>query len=167
MLTIRTYPDEVLSIKTKPVKRIDKEFLRLVGEMFETMYEEHGVGLAAPQIGESVRVCVLNCTGKKEDEVVLINPVIVESGGEHTDEEGCLSVPGVRANVTRAAQIKVKAYDRHGRGIELEADGLHARCIQHELDHLNGRLFFQRLNDAARMTINAQLKELEDDFEGE
>lgn len=167
MLTVRTYPDEVLSAKAKTVKRIDKEFLRLVDEMFETMYEEHGVGLAAPQIGESVRLCVLNCTGKKEDEIVLINPVIVESGGEHTDEEGCLSVPGVRANVTRAAQIKVKAYDRHGRAVELEADGLHARCIQHELDHLDGRLFFHKLNDAARMTINAQLKELEDDFEGE
>lgn len=167
MLTVRTYPDEVLGIKTKPVKRIDKEFLQLVDEMFETMYAEHGVGLAAPQIGEGVRVCVLNCTGKKEDEVVLINPVVVESSGEETDEEGCLSVPGVRANVTRAAHIKVKAYDRHGRGIELEADGLHARCIQHELDHLNGRLFFQSLNDAARMTINAQLKELEDEFEGE
>ena len=167
MLTVRTYPDEVLSAKAKTVKRIDKELLRLVDEMFETMYEEHGVGLAAPQIGESVRLCVLNCTGKKEDEIVLINPVIVESGGEHTDEEGCLSVPGVRANVTRAAQIKVKAYDRHGRAVELEADGLHARCIQHELDHLDGRLFFHGLNDAARMTINAQLKELEDDFEGE
>jgi len=167
MLTVRTYPDEVLSAKAKVVKRIDKEFLRLVDEMFETMYEEHGVGLAAPQIGESIRLCVLNCTGKKEDEIVLINPVIVESGGEHTDEEGCLSVPGVRANVTRAAQIKVKAYDRHGRAVELEADGLHARCIQHELDHLDGRLFFHKLNDAARMTINAQLKELEDDFEGE
>ena len=167
MLKVRTYPDKVLTTKAKAVKRINKDFLKLVDEMFETMYEEKGVGLAAPQIGESIRVCIVNCTGKKEDEVVLINPVIVESSGERTDEEGCLSVPGVRANVTRAEQIKIKAYDRHGREIELEADGLHACCIQHELDHLNGRLFFHRLNDAARMTINPQLPELKDESEGE
>ena len=164
MLKVRTYPDDVLGKKAKPVKRIDKDFLRLVDEMFETMYDEHGVGLAAPQVGESLRFCVANCTGKKEDELVLINPVVVESSGEHTDEEGCLSVPGVRAKITRAERIKVKAYDRHGREIELEADGLHARCIQHELDHLNGRLFFQRLNEAARMAVNAGLKTLEDEF---
>ena len=164
MLKVRTYPADVLSRKAKPVKRIDKDFLRLVDEMFDTMYEESGVGLAAPQIGESLRFCVVNCTGKKADELTLINPVIVESSGELTDEEGCLSVPGVRAQVTRAEHIKVKAYDRNGREIEIEADGLHARCIQHELDHLNGRLFFQRLNEAARMTVNADLKTLEDEF---
>lgn len=164
MLKVRTYPADVLSKKAKPVKRIDKEFLRLVDEMFDTMYEERGVGLAAPQVGESLRFCVVNCTGKKEDEIALINPVIVESSGEETEEEGCLSLPGVRGKVTRPAQIKVKAYDRNGREIEIEADGLHARCIQHELDHLNGRLFFQRLNEAARMTVNGQLKTLEDEF---
>ena len=164
MLKVRTYPADVLSKKTKPVKRIDKEFLRLVDEMFDTMYEESGVGLAAPQVGESLRFCVVNCTGKEADELTLINPVIIESSGEHTDEEGCLSLPGIRAKVTRPEQIKVKAYDRNGREIVIEADGLHARCIQHELDHLNGRLFFQLLNDAARMTINGQLKTLEDEF---
>ena len=164
MLKVRTYPADVLTKKAKPVKRIDKEFLHLVDEMFDTMYEESGVGLAAPQVGESLRFCVLNCTGKEADEITLINPVIVESSGEETDEEGCLSLPGVRGKVTRPAQIKVKAYDRNGREIEIEADGLHARCIQHELDHLNGRLFFQRLNEAARMTVNGQLKTLEDEF---
>ncbi len=167
MLTIRTYPDDVLSTKAKPVRRIDKSTLALIDKMFETMYEERGVGLAAPQIGEGVRICVLNCTGKKEDEIVLINPVIVSSSGEHVDEEGCLSVPGARAKVARAERITVKAFNRKGEEIELEADGLHARCIQHELDHLNGRLFFHRLNEAARMTVNAQLKRLEDEHEEE
>ena len=165
MLKVHTYPDEVLGAKAKPVKRIDTDLLKLIDRMFETMYAEQGVGLAAPQIGESVRLCVLNCTGKKEGERVLINPVIVERSGEHTDEEGCLSVPGARAKVTRAEKVKVRAYDRRGEEIELEADGLLARCIQHELDHLSGRLFFQRLNEAARMTLNSRLKQLEDEHE--
>ena len=167
MLKIRTYPEKVLTAKAEPVRRIDKTTLALIDEMFETMYGERGVGLAAPQVGESIRLCVVNCTGKKEDEIVLINPVIVSSSGEQVDEEGCLSVPGARAKVARAERVTVKAFDRNGREIELEADGLHARCIQHELDHLNGRLFFHRLNEAARMTINAQLKRLEDEHEEE
>ena len=163
MLTVRTYPDRVLRKKAQPVRTIDKNFLRLIDEMFETMYEVRGVGLAAPQVGESLRACVVNCTGKPEDELVLINPVIVEATGEETDEEGCLSLPGVHGNVPRAARVKVQAYDRNGKEIEIEASGLHARCLQHEIDHLNGRLFFQTLNEAARIAINSQLKALEED----
>ena len=117
MLTLRTYPDRVLRKKAQPVRKIDKDFLQLIDEMFETMYEERGVGLAAPQIGESIRACVINCTGKPEDELVLVNPVIVEATGEETDEEGCLSLPGVHGNVTRAAHVKVQAYSRNGKQI--------------------------------------------------
>jgi len=162
VLTVRTYPDPVLDKRAGSVKRIDRDLLRLAEEMFETMYEEHGVGLAAPQVGESIRMCVVNCTDSADGEMVLINPVITEATGEETSEEGCLSVPGVHANVTRAARIRVRAYDRNGKEIEIEADGLQARALQHELDHLNGRLFFQLLGEAARMTVKGRLRTLEE-----
>jgi len=164
MLKVRAYPDPVLGRKAAAVRRIDKNLVRLVDEMFETMYTEKGVGLAAPQVGESIRLCVVNCTGKSDGEMVLVNPVIVESRGEATDEEGCLSVPGIRSKVTRAEWVKVRAYDLDGNELELEADGLEARAFQHELDHLNGRLFFELLNDAGRMTIRGRLKTLEERF---
>ena len=162
VLTVRTYPDPVLDKRAGSVKRIDRDLLRLAEEMFETMYEEHGVGLAAPQVGESIRMCVVNCTDSADGEMVLINPVITEATGEETSEEGCLSVPGVHANVTGAARIRVRAYDRNGKEIEIEADGLQARALQHELDHLNGRLFFQLLGEAARMTVKGRLRTLEE-----
>jgi len=164
MLTIRHYPDPVLARPARPVKRIDRDFLRLIEQMFETMYEEHGVGLAAPQVGESLRMCVVNCTPEEGGEIVLINPVLLESSGEATEEEGCLSVPGIRSKVSRPDRIKVRAYDRKGVEIELEASGLEARAIQHELDHLDGQLFFQRLNEAARMTFKERLKALEKEY---
>ena len=164
MLKVRAYPDPVLSRRAGAVKRIDKELIHLVREMFDTMYEEKGIGLAAPQVGESIRMCVLNCTGKPEGELILINPVLVDSSGEATDEEGCLSVPGIRSNVTRAEKVKVGAYDQNGNEIELEADGLEARALQHELDHLSGRLFFQLLNEPARMALNPRLKALKEAF---
>jgi len=162
MLKVRTYPDPVLRQRTASVKRVDRELLRLVEEMFETMYERKGLGLAAPQVGESIRLCVLNCTGREDGERVLVNPVLVETHGEAVAEEGCLSVPGVSSKVPRAERVKVRAYDLEGRELEIEADGLEARCLQHELDHLEGRLFFEALNDAARMTLNAKLKTLEE-----
>ena len=162
MLKVRTYPDAVLSRRAAPVKRIDGEFLGLIREMFGTMYREKGIGLAAPQVGESLQVCVINCTGKKDGELVLINPVIIDSSGEVSDEEGCLSVPGIRSNVTRAEHVKVRGYDQHGNEVEIEADGLQARCLQHELDHLAGRLFVDRLGEAARMAIRPGLKALEE-----
>lgn len=167
MLELRKYPDPVLSKRSRPVRTIDKEFVRLVDEMFETMYEGHGVGLAAPQVGKNLRVFVMNCRDGKDGELVLINPVIVEMSGEEIDEEGCLSVPGVRMKVARAEHVKVKAYTEKGEEIELEADGLEARAVQHELDHLDGRLFFQRLNEAARMTLKDRLRMLEKEYRGD
>ena len=167
MLKVRKYPDPVLARPAQPVRRIDAQLRSLVEEMFETMHKEKGVGLAAPQVGQSIRLSVVNPTGKKGDGLILINPVIVESSGEQLEEEGCLSVPGIRTNVPRAAHVRVRAYGPDGDELDIEADGLLARVFQHELDHLNGRLFFHRLNDAARMTIRARLKALEDKFQGE
>ncbi len=164
MLRVRAYPDPVLKRRAAPVQRIDQELLRLAEEMFRTMYEEQGIGLAAPQVGESVRLCVLNVSGKENGELVLINPVIVEARGEETGEEGCLSVPGVRSKVTRSAEVVVRAYDQNGNEIEMKADGLQARCLQHEIDHLNGCLFIERLGEAARQVIRPGLKALEEEF---
>jgi len=165
MLTIREYPDPILSRRTSPVSEIDRNLRHLIEEMFGTMYEGRGVGLAAPQVGEGIRLCVLNCKGKPDGELILINPVIVSATGEATDEEGCLSVPGIRSKVTRAERVTVRAYDQNGKELELEADGLEARALQHETDHLNGRLFFQLLSEPGRMAIRRQLKQLEQQFE--
>ena len=165
MLKVYVYPDPVLICKAKPVQTINRHLRRLVDEMFETMYEERGVRLAAPQVGKGIRLCVINCTGDEADALVLINPQIIEASEEQvTDEEGCLSVPGIRSNVTRPERVKVRAYDVDGNKLELDADGLQARCLQHEIDHLNGRLFFQRLGSAARMLIGRRIKRLEEEF---
>ena len=166
MLKVVSYPDPILGERARPIERIDGRLLQLAKEMFETMYEDRGIGLAAPQVGQGVRMCVVNCTGKSDGEIVLINPVVAETGGgEVTEEEGCLSVPGIRSKVTRFAEVRVRAYDPDGNELDIEADGLEARCLQHEIDHLNGRLFFQRLNEAAKMTIRHRLKKLEETFQ--
>jgi peptide deformylase len=165
MLTVLAYPCPVLLRKAGPVTEINRSLRRLVDEMFETMYAERGVGLAAPQIGQAMRLCVVNASGKESGELALINPVIVESSGEATDEEGCLSVPGIRTKVTRPEYVHVRAYDLTGQELDIEADGLEGRCLQHEIDHLQGRLFFQRLTEAARMTLRHQIKRLEQRYE--
>jgi peptide deformylase len=165
MLRVRAYPDPILGRRSKPVESIDRELRKLIDEMFETMYDEKGVGLAAPQIGEGIRLCVTNCTGQSDGELALINPVIVETSGDDvTDEEGCLSVPGIRTKVTRSECVKVRAYDVTGKELEIDADGLEARCLQHEIDHLNGELFIQRLPEAALMAFRRQIKKLEDEY---
>ncbi len=167
MLEIRTYPEPVLRRRAQPVKRIDRELLSLVSDMLETMYAEDGIGLAAPQIGESIRLCVLNVTGGADGELVLINPVVVEqSDDEVAEEEGCLSLPGVRADVLRPERVKVNAFDQRGQEINIDAGGLEARCLQHEIDHLDGRMFIDRLNHAKQMLLRPQLKRLEKEFAG-
>jgi len=167
VLKIVHYPDPLLSERAKPVRRINRDLLSLIEEMFDAMYEGRGVGLAAPQIGQGIRLCVVNTTGEPHDEIALVNPVLVESTGQATDDEGCLSVPGVRSSVTRAAHVKVRAYDADGKEIEIEADGLEARALQHEIDHLDGRLFFDLLGEAGRMTLRSRLKALEEEYRKE
>ena len=140
---IREMGDDILNKKCKPVKEINERTLDLIDDMFETMYEANGVGLAAPQVGILKRIVVIDTTG--EDPILLINPVIVETSGEQTGQEGCLSVPGKSGQVTRPNYVKVLAYDENMEQFELEGTELLARAICHELDHLDGHLYVERV----------------------
>lgn len=137
--TIREYGDEVLTRVCKDVKEITPRISELIDDMFETMYEANGVGLAAPQVGILKRLVVIDTTG--EDPHVLINPQILETEGEQTGYEGCLSLPGKSGVVTRPNYVKVRAYDRNMQVYELEGTELLARAICHELDHLDGHMY--------------------------
>ncbi|MDQ0337556.1 peptide deformylase [Caldalkalibacillus uzonensis] len=134
------YPDPVLREKAALVKRIDERLHRLLDDMAETMYDAEGVGLAAPQVGISKRIFVVD-VGDEHGLLEFINPEIIVKEGEQLGPEGCLSIPGVNGEVRRAHKVKVRALNRNGESFELEAEGLLARAIQHELDHLNGVLF--------------------------
>ena len=137
--TIREEGESVLGKKCKPVKEITPRITELIEDMFDTMYEAMGVGLAAPQVGILRRLFVIDCDG--EHPYVFINPEILELSGEQTGEEGCLSVPGKSGVVTRANYVKVKAFDAEMNEYVMEAEGLMARAIQHENDHLDGILY--------------------------
>ena len=142
MLEIRTAGDPVLKKISAPVEKIDKRLRKLLDEMAETMYEHDGVGIAAPQVGESIRAVVVDVDReKKSSRYDLINPVIVEREGTAIDNEGCLSCPDLFGDVERAQKVRVEYINRFGKKKVLDADGLLARCIQHEIDHLDGRLF--------------------------
>ena len=134
--------DSVLREKAKPVLRINSNIYRLLDNMKDTMYEADGVGLAAPQIGISKRVVVIDVG---EGPLELINPEIISTSGEAVDTEGCLSIPGIQEEVVRAAEAKVKALDRHGNEIVINGTELLARALQHEIDHLEGILFVDRV----------------------
>ncbi len=154
---IVTFPDPFLRLKAKPVKKFDKELQTLIEDMFETMRNEPGVGLAAPQIGESIRLVVIEYAEEPEDEdapepkpkrYVLVNPEIVEKSEEMVEGmEGCLSVPGLIGLVNRHEKITVKAQTRHGKPQKVKAEGWMARIIQHELDHLDGVLYIDRASE--------------------
>ena len=139
---IREMGDEILNKKCKPVKEINERTLDLIDDMFETMYEANGVGLAAPQVGILKRIVVIDTTG--EDPILLINPVIVETSGEQTGQEGCLSVPGKAAQVTRPNYVKVRAQNIDMEWFEIEGEELLARAFCHELDHLDGHLYVEK-----------------------
>lgn len=130
--------DPVLRQPTQPVTRITKRISRLIQDMFETMYAVDGVGLAAPQVGVSRKIAVIDVG---EGPIALINPKIVSGSDEDIDVEGCLSIPGKQAYVKRLAQVKVEALNEKGKPVQIEAEGLLARALQHEIDHLNGVLF--------------------------
>jgi peptide deformylase len=169
-LTLRIihYPHPTLRHASKPLKRVDAELRQIVAEMFELMYEHEGVGLAANQVDLPYRLFIANVEGTpeaKESEFVFINPVLSGGRGQEEDEEGCLSIPGIRAPVTRNATIRVEAYDLAGNQIRLEAEGLMARILQHETDHLDGTLFIDRLGPAQLAAIRDQLDEFELEFE--
>ena len=140
---IRTQGDPVLNKMCKEVKEVTDRTRELIGDMFDTMYEANGVGLAAPQVGVLKRIVVIDTTG--EDPLVLINPKIVQQDGEQTGYEGCLSLPGKTGIVTRPEHVKAVALDRDMNPIEIEGEGLLARAICHELEHLDGHLYTEKL----------------------
>ena len=155
------YPDPVLRRTARPVEAFDDDLAAIVAAMFRRMYRSNGVGLAAPQVGLKKRVLVLSSSGKPEDELVLVNPVIVERYGAMTVfEEGCLSFPGLYAEVERPEGCRVQAFDLAGRPIEAAYEGFTSRIVQHEYDHLEGVLLVDRMSPADRQRHKAALEEL-------
>ena len=160
LLDVLRFPDERLRTVAAPVETITPELQQIVDDMFETMYAEEGIGLAATQVDIHQRIIVIDVSENREDQLVLINPEILEQSGSTGIEEGCLSVPGSRALVPRAEWVKVRALDRHGKPFELEADDLLAICIQHEMDHLVGKLFVDYLSPLKRQRIRQKLEKM-------
>lgn len=152
-------PDPRLRIKSKNVTVFDNALQTLIDDMFETMYDAHGLGLAAPQIGINLRLSVIDVVGDKSiQQLVLINPEIIAREGSVDFQEGCLSVPGAHDQVTRAAKITLRATDRHQKIYELTAEGVLSECIQHEIDHLNGKLFIDLLSPLKRNLARKKLE---------
>ncbi len=155
IIPIRKFPEPVLRQKAKAISIIgdslkkDKAMQKLIDDMFETMYYAHGVGLAAPQIGKSIRLAVIGIPPEEEDgevkEYVLVNPEIIKREGERVLEEGCLSVPGYRGEIKRAETVVMRALDRNGKSYRIKTDGLLAEAIEHEIGHLNGQLYIDLL----------------------
>lgn len=138
---IREYGDKVLNKVSKEVKEVDKKLLILIEDMLDTMYDAGGVGLAAPQVGILKRLVVIDVSEEGNEPIILINPVILETDGEQTGDEGCLSIPGKIATVTRPDYVKVKAFNEKMEEIIVEGRELKARALCHEIDHLNGILY--------------------------
>ena len=153
------YPDPVLQKPAEPITTFDANLRQLVDDMFASMYDAQGIGLAAPQIGISQRLTVIDLSFQKDpkQKIVLINPEIVEKKGKQVEEEGCLSLPEIRDRVVRAAQVKVRALDAHGMPVEVDGEELLARALQHEIDHLDGILFIFRLS---RLKRDLQLRKI-------
>ena len=146
ILNILKYPDKRLRTIAKPVISVDETIKQQVKDMFETMYEATGIGLAATQVNFHQRIIVIDISDQCNEPICLINPEVIEKSGESQWEEGCLSVPDYYENVIRANDIKVQALNQHGKTFELEASEMLSVCIQHEIDHLNGILFVDHLS---------------------
>ena len=157
VLKVRKYGDPTLRKSAVPIGDVTPELRRIIADMTETMYDEVGIGLAAPQVGISLRLIVISDEDNRGVQA-LLNPAIVEHGGEVTGEEGCLSIPGVFAPVTRAAWVKVEARSVDGQPITINARGLRARVLQHEIDHLDGVLFIDRVDPMVRDRIKRKIK---------
>jgi peptide deformylase len=157
VLKVRRYGDPVLRRRAEPVGEITPEIRKLVEDMVDTMYDEVGIGLAAPQVGVSLRLIVVGDEGGQGVRA-LVNPLLVDQGGQATAEEGCLSIPGVFAQVTRADWVRVEAHDLEGRPLRVEGRGLLARVLQHEMDHLDGVLFIDRLDPVTRDRIKRKIR---------
>ena len=158
-LTILNYPDSRLHTVAKPIADVNNAIRKLVDDMAETMYAAPGIGLAATQVNQHIQLIVIDTSKEQNNLLVLINPKIVAKSGQKEYEEGCLSVPGVYENVTRAEKITVEALDKHGKTFKMDAEGLLAVCIQHEMDHLLGKVFVEYLSPLKRGRIkNKMLK---------
>ena len=157
------YPDPILERKTEPVTEFSDELRKFVDDMFESMYAAKGIGLAAPQVGVSKRLTVIDLSFKErpEDRIILINPEIILKEGKQYEEEGCLSLPEIREKVSRAAKVQVRAQDLDGNWFELEGTELLARAFQHEIDHLDGILFIRRVSALKRDLILRRIRKMQ------
>ncbi|MCL1090221.1 peptide deformylase [Shewanella profunda] len=158
LLNVLRFPDERLRLQAKPITEFDAELQTQIDNMFETMYQEKGIGLAATQVDYHKQLIIMDLQDEVERPKVFINPEIIASSGDFCNEEGCLSVPGIYAKVDRAEFVTVKALDRNGSEFIVEADELFAICIQHEMDHLKGKLFVDYLSPLKRQRIKQKLE---------
>lgn len=168
-LDIIQYPHPTLRHRAKPLRRVDDVLRRMIGEMFGLMYNARGIGLAATQVDLPYRMFVVNATGdphETSEEMVFINPVLSQPKGTAEGEEGCLSLPGLYADVKRPERIVLNAYTLSGEEVNMELDGLMARVVQHETDHLNGVLFIDRLSTTASMAVKDVLTDFEQIYAG-
>ena len=158
ILPILCYPDPRLHKVAQPVAQVDQRIQTLVKDMLETMYDAHGIGLAATQVDAHVRVVVIDVSEERNEPMTLINPEILWASEEkQLGEEGCLSVPGIYDGVERSTSVKVRALDENGKSREIEAEGMLAICIQHEMDHLMGKVFVEYLSPLKRNRIKTKL----------
>ncbi|MBC6941759.1 MAG: peptide deformylase [Xanthomonadales bacterium] len=157
LLTILEFPDPRLRTKAQPVTVFDAALKQLVADMFETMYAAPGVGLAATQVNVHRQLLIMDMSEDKSDPHVLINPRLLDQGGEQVFQEGCLSFPGIYADVERALRVKVAAQDVDGKPFELEVEGPLAVCMQHEMDHLQGKVFVDYLSPLKRSMLLKKL----------
>ncbi|CUX96509.1 peptide deformylase [Candidatus Doolittlea endobia] len=160
LLKILHYPDKRLRKVAKPVVSVNDIIRRIVDDMFETMYTEEGIGLVATQVDIHQQIIVIDISKSRDQRLVLINPELLEKSGETGINEGCLSIPDQRGFVPRAENVKVRALDRDGNNVELEANNLLAICIQHEMDHLLGKLFIDYLSPMKRYHIHQKMEKL-------
>jgi peptide deformylase len=156
------FGNPVLEKPSETVAVFDEELKKLIEDMFESMYEARGVGLAAPQIGIGRRIAVVDVSFKEDPKakLVLVNPVIIHTEGKHTQSEGCLSVPDFRENVTRPLKVTIRAQDVHGKFFEKTGEELLARAFQHETDHLNGKLYLSHLSALKRDLIKRKIRKM-------
>ena len=167
ILKIIKYPDPILSQPGEPVTEFNAELRKLVADLFETTYANQGVGLAAPQVGVSKRVNVIDVSmGKKpKDKLAIVNPEITFSEGKVYEEEGCLSFPDIREKVVRAAKVRIRAQDEKGKWFEMDGEDLLARAMQHEIDHLDGVLFLFRMSALKRSLNLRKIRKMQADGE--
>ncbi len=163
LLTIVHYPDPVLLTPGDPVTTFDDELKQLVSDMFDTMYDARGVGLAAPQVGVSKRLFVMDCSGGQDpsQRIALINPEVLHVEGEQVGEEGCLSFPGIYFNVRRDLRSIVRAHDVDGKVIEIDGMDLAARCMLHETDHCDGIVFIDKTTPLKRELVKRKIKKMQ------